>query len=73
MSIEAIIFDLDGVILDSEEVWHRVRHDFVTAHGGRWTEDDQKAVMGANSRQWAAHIRESCGVGLSEEETMRVW
>lgn len=68
MDVQAVIFDLDGVILDSESVWHQVRHDYVRAHGGRWTEDDQKAVMGANSLQWARHINQVCGVPLPPEE-----
>ena len=68
MSIDTVIFDLDGVILDTEQVWHTVRHDFALAHGGRWTEDDQPAVMGANSLQWAAYMRERSGIDLSDEE-----
>lgn len=65
MGIETIIFDMDGVILDSESVWNQVRRDFVLEHGGRWTDEDQKAVMGANSRQWSEHIRDNCGVQMA--------
>ncbi len=66
MPITTIVFDLDGVILDSEEVWHEVRRDFTAAHGGAWTENDQRAVMGDNSWQWAHHIRAVCGVEMGE-------
>lgn len=66
--ISAVIFDLDGVLIESEEVWHQVRHEFVTGHGGHWTADDQQAVMGANSAQWAEHVHKNCGVSLSPEE-----
>jgi len=68
MDVQAVIFDLDGVILDSESVGHQVRHEYVLGHGGRWTEDDQQAVMGANSMQWARHINQVCGVPLPPEE-----
>jgi len=68
VQITTVVFDLDGVILDSEEVWHEVRRDFTAAHGGRWTDDDQRAVMGDNSWQWAHHIREVCGVEMGERQ-----
>ncbi len=64
MSIQAVIFDMDGVLIDSEMVWHQVRRDFVVSHGGAWSEEDQKAVMGANSREWAEYIRNDCNVAL---------
>lgn len=67
-NIDTVIFDLDGIILDTERVWSSVRHDFAVAHGGHWGERDQPAVMGANSMQWAASMRENNGVDLSDRE-----
>jgi HAD superfamily hydrolase (TIGR01509 family) len=69
MSIDTVIFDLDGIIIDTEAMWNQVRHDFAVAHGGHWTRElDQPAVMGANSMQWAASMREKNGVHLSDQE-----
>ncbi|MFH0916438.1 MAG: HAD family phosphatase [bacterium] len=68
MSIDTVIFDMDGVILDTEQVWNAVRRDFALAHGGQWTDDDQPAVMGANSLQWAAYMRTRCGIDLPDDE-----
>lgn len=60
--LRAVVFDMDGVLVASEEVWHEVRRGYIAAHGGRWTERDQRAVMGDSSRQWATYIRETFGV-----------
>ncbi len=69
VSIDTVIFDLDGVIIDTEEVWNDVRHDFAVGHGGHWARDlDQPKVMGANSMQWAASMRENNGVDLPVQQ-----
>jgi HAD superfamily hydrolase (TIGR01509 family) len=67
----AVIFDLDGVLLDSEHWWDGVRAEFARAHGKRWTEAEREAVMGANSRQWAATIRERLGLDMPAEDVER--
>ncbi len=69
--IQAVVFDLDGVIVDSEETWSRVRAEFVARHGGHWTEQDQRNVMGDNSRQWSAYIKNTWNLPLAEEQIFR--
>jgi HAD superfamily hydrolase (TIGR01509 family) len=56
--IEAVIFDLDGVIVDSEIWWDEARREFAAQRGRSWSEADRAAVMGANSRQWSATMRD---------------
>jgi beta-phosphoglucomutase-like phosphatase (HAD superfamily) len=56
--VEAVIFDLDGVIVDSEIWWDEARRDFAAERGRSWSEADRAAVMGANSRQWSATMRD---------------
>ncbi|HUQ78381.1 MAG TPA: HAD family phosphatase [Patescibacteria group bacterium] len=66
--IRAVIFDLDGVIVDSEIWWDEVRQQFARDHGRPWTEADQRAVMGSNSAQWSATMRERLHLGLTDRE-----
>ena len=60
--IRAIVFDMDGVLIDSEKVWSAARSTVVARHGGQWTERDQRNVMGDNSRQWSAYIKQTWNV-----------
>ena len=68
MAIDTVIFDLDGVLLETEQEWNDVRREFAAEHGGHWDEDDQPAVMGANSMQWAEYMRDKVGVHLTPQE-----
>lgn len=67
LEIEAIVFDLDGVLVDSEVWWHEVRVDWATTRGLTWTRADSDAVMGPNSRGWARIMRERLGLDPAEE------
>ena len=69
--VAAVIFDLDGVLVDSEAWWDEVRAAFARSHGKPWSADDRDAVMGANSRQWASTIRERLGLDLPVDEVQR--
>jgi HAD superfamily hydrolase (TIGR01509 family) len=66
-----VIFDLDGVLIDSEEVWERARRSFVSEHGGTYTERATRDVMGMSAPEWAHYIRVSLGVALDEERINR--
>jgi HAD superfamily hydrolase (TIGR01509 family) len=62
--VEAVVFDLDGVLVDSEPVWEDVRRQVVAEHGGHWTQDAQQRLMGMSTAEWARYLSEDLGVGL---------
>lgn len=70
-SIAAVIFDLDGVLVDTEIWWDEVRSAFAQARGRTWTTDDRASVMGANSRQWSRTMAERLGLDEPVEEIER--
>jgi HAD superfamily hydrolase (TIGR01509 family) len=64
----AVIFDLDGVLVDAEVWWDEVRLAWAERLGRRWTPADQAAVMGANSLGWARIMRQRLDLDLSPEQ-----
>ena len=55
-SIKAIVFDMDGILIDSEVIWGRVRKQFANERGLEWTETDQLSLMGLVSSQWSVRM-----------------
>ncbi len=66
--IEAVVFDLDGVLLDSEQLWTDAKRDLVGEHGGRWTEEAEHAMLGMSSPEWTRLLRDDLGVPLEADE-----
>jgi HAD superfamily hydrolase (TIGR01509 family) len=60
--IEAVIFDLDGVLLQTEELWDEVRERYVRERGGRYDAAAQRAMMGMSSVEWSRFIHDELGV-----------
>jgi HAD superfamily hydrolase (TIGR01509 family) len=70
--IEAVVFDLDGVLVDSEPVWEQVRRGLVAERGGHWAPDAQRRLMGMSTPEWAAYLSEDLGVGLPPDQVATV-
>ncbi len=66
--IDAVVFDLDGVIVDSEQVWDDVRQNYTSAAGGTFTEEATRAMMGMSSTEWSRYMAESLGVPGTPEQ-----
>ncbi len=68
---EAMVFDLDGVLLQSEEVWDAVRERYVRERGGCYDEEVQRAMMGMSAPEWSRFLHEEAGVPDSPETINR--
>jgi HAD superfamily hydrolase (TIGR01549 family) len=66
--IEAVVFDMDGVLIESEEVWDAVREEYVRERGGRYDDEIQRAMMGMSSHEWSRYLHETAGVADEPEE-----
>ncbi len=69
--MEAVIFDLDGVIVDSEHVWDEVREQLARERGGRWHARAQADMMGMSSVEWSRYMHDVIGLAESPEEIDR--
>ena len=63
--VTAVVFDMDGVIIDSEQVWDEVREELIADWGGRSRPEAQRAMMGMSSPEWSRYMHDE--LGLSQE------
>ncbi len=66
--IEAVVFDLDGVLIDSESVWDQARRKVVSTAGGRWRETATRDMMGMSAPEWSRYLQDELGVPLTPTE-----
>jgi HAD superfamily hydrolase (TIGR01509 family) len=66
--IEAIVFDLDGVIVDSEHVWDEVRQRLAEERGGRWHDRASRDMMGMSSHEWSRYMHDVIGLAEPPEQ-----
>ena len=63
--IDAVVFDLDGVLIDSEPLWELVRREVVAEYGGHWRSEAEGRLMGMSTTEWARYLSEDLGVDRS--------
>jgi HAD superfamily hydrolase (TIGR01509 family) len=66
--IAAVVFDLDGVLLDSEAAWVEVKREFTEENGGHWKESAQWDMLGMSSTEWSRYMHDELGVPVPPEQ-----
>jgi HAD superfamily hydrolase (TIGR01509 family) len=70
--IDAVVFDLDGLLLDTEQVWDEVREALTRERGGRWHDRAQADMMGMSSTEWSRYMHEELDLREEPEELNRL-
>jgi len=70
--VEAVIFDLDGVLVDSEKLWDEVRRSVVHEFHGTWRDESTRAMQGMSTPEWAAYLAHDLGVRLRPSDVAQV-
>jgi HAD superfamily hydrolase (TIGR01509 family) len=66
--IDAVVFDMDGLLLDSEQLWDTVREELTRERGGRWHGRAQQDMMGMSSLEWSRYMHDELRVPEPPEE-----
>jgi HAD superfamily hydrolase (TIGR01509 family) len=66
--VRAVIFDMDGLLLDSEPLWDAAREQLTQERGGSWHEHAQRDMMGMSSTEWSRYMHDHLGVELEPDE-----
>ncbi len=64
----AVVFDLDGVLIESERVWDTARKELVRDRGGTWHEGATTDMMGMSSKEWSSYMHDRLGVPMDPAE-----
>ena len=64
----AVVFDLDGVLIESERVWDTARKELVRDRGGTWHDRATTDMMGMSSKEWSSYMHDRLGVPMDPAE-----
>ena len=64
----AVLWDMDGTLVDTEPYWIAAELELAERHGGRWTREDALQLVGFDLLAAGRHIREHMGIDLTPEQ-----
>jgi HAD superfamily hydrolase (TIGR01509 family) len=67
-ALEAVVFDMDGVLVDSEEIWDEARRNLALERGLAWPASAQRDMMGMSSPEWSRYMHDRVGLVEAPEE-----
>jgi HAD superfamily hydrolase (TIGR01509 family) len=70
-AVAAVIFDLDGVLLESEQLWNAAKRELTSRRGGTWSRSAERDMLGMSSTEWSRYMHERLGVPLDPQEISR--
>lgn len=70
-TLHAVVFDLDGVLVESDHLWEEMWSGYAARHGAQWSSEDTATVQGMSSREWARYLNQLSGAAESDAETER--
>jgi len=68
--IQAVIFDMDGLLVDSEPVWFEARRELLSHFGKSWTDADQERLMGVRTSVWVDYVTEKLDGAMRSDEVL---
>jgi HAD superfamily hydrolase (TIGR01509 family) len=66
--VDAVIFDLDGLLLESEQVWNAAKERLTRERGGRWRDEARREMLGMSSPEWSRYMRDELSIPMDPEE-----
>ena len=70
-ALQAILFDMDGLLIDSEPLWFEVESEVMTHLGGQWSPADQQALVGGSLERSIDYLLSRATRAAAREEVAR--
>ncbi|MEH3077396.1 MAG: HAD family phosphatase [Quadrisphaera sp.] len=67
---QAVLWDMDGTLVDTEPYWFAAEFGLVADHGGSWSEAQARSLVGSDLRESARRLRTEGGVDLVIDEVV---